>query len=144
MTLIKWTPQKSVMNFFDSVLNDTFTYDDKWAGESFSYIPFMNVDENDANYNVYLDLPGVSKKNVEVNVQDGEVTVFGKRSHSKRNENTQSILKELSYGTFKRSFCFSKEIQEDKVKACFKDGILTLTVPKAKEVRSDIKKISIS
>ena len=72
--------------------------------ESGSFSPFMNVNESDLEYTVSMDLPGVNKKDVEVNMSEGMVTVIGERKNSQHGKDDFCIWQENSHGTFKRSF----------------------------------------
>jgi len=102
------------------------------------------VNESDLEYTVSMDLPGINKKDVEVNMSEGMVTVIGERTNNKEEQGNAYILKETSHGTFRRSFELSNAVQEDKIKARFKNGVLTLTIPKAEEIKPEVKKIAIS
>ena len=147
MTLVKWTPKRNVMSLFDDVeqmISQAFNYPLQTENGSLSYSPLMNINEADGEYLVKMDLPGVDKKDVEVNLSEGMVTVIGKRSSSQQEKENSCIWQEISDGTFRRSFELSSAVQEDKIKACFKNGVLILTIPKAEEVKPAVKKIAVS
>ena len=147
MTLVKWTPKRDMFNFFDDVdqmISQAFFHPLGTEHESGSFSPFMNVNESDLEYTVSMDLPGVNKKDVEVNMSEGMVAVIGERTNNKEEQGNAYILKETSHGTFRRSFELSNAVQEDKIKARFKNGVLTLTIPKAEEIKPEVKKIAIS
>ena len=147
MTLIKWTPKREMLNFFDNVdkmVGNTFLQTLETDNQTRSYIPFMNVNETGSDYTVSLDLPGIEKKDVEVNMRDGIVTVIGERKNSYHDKNHSCIWQETENGTFHRSFELSNAVQEDKIKARFKNGVLTLTIPKAPEIKPAVKKIAVS
>ena len=147
MTLIKWTPKRDMLNFFDDVdrmLCQTFSYPLVEEYESQSCSPFMNVNESDLEYTVSMDLPGVDKKDVEVKISEGILTVIGERKNSQKEKDNSFIWKEASHGAFRRSFELSNAAQEDKIKACFKNGVLNLTIPKAEAVKPAVKKIAVS
>ena len=147
MTLIKWTPKREMLNFFDNVdrmISNTFSQTLETDNQTRSLRPFMNVDETDSDYTVSLDLPGIEKKDVEVNMRDGIVTVIGERKNSYQDKDNSCILQEAEHGTFQRSFELSNAIQEDKIKARFKNGVLTLTIPKTPEIKPAVKKIAVS
>ena len=91
-----------------------------------------------------MDLPGVEKKDLAVNTSEGMVTVIGERKSSKPGKGNPCIWQEISHGTFQRSFELSNAVQEDKIKARFKNGVLNLRIPKAEEVKPAVKKIVVS
>ena len=147
MTLVKWTPKREMMNFFDDVdqmISQAFFHPLGTEHESGSFSPFMNVNESDLEYTVSMDLPGVDKKDVEVNMSEGVVTVIGERKNSQQGKENSCIWQENSHGTFKRSFELKNSVEEDKIKARFKNGVLTLIIPKAEEIKPVVKKIAVS
>ena len=147
MTLVKWTPKNNMINIFDEVENmmhqafgRSLTNDDKVL----VYNPLMNVSENENNYHVMLDLPGVEKKDVEVNLINGVLTVSGERKTSEKGNENNHISHETTYGTFSRSFEFPSCIVEEKIKAKFNNGVLNISIPKAEEIKPAVKKIVVS
>ena len=147
MTLVKWTPKRDMLNFFDDVdqmISQAFSHPLETKNESHSFSPYMNLSESDLEYTVSMDLPGVDKKDVRVNISDGILTVIGERKNSQKEKDNSFIWKEASHGAFQRSFELSNAIQGDKIKACFKNGVLILTIPKAEEVKPAVKEIAVS
>ena len=147
MKLINWKPRREMVDLFDDIdkmLNQPFVQSDAIQNNTISYSPFMDVNESDMDFTVSMDLPGVDKKDVEVNLHDGIVTVVGEGIKSTQKKDTQSIWKEASYGAFQRSFELTTSVREDKIKARFKNGVLTLTIPKAEEVKAKVKKIDVN
>ena len=147
MTLVKWRPKRDRLNFFDDVdqmLSQAFSYSLETAHESQSFSPFINVNESDIEYTVSMDLPGVEKKDLKVNISEGMMTVIGERKSGMPAKDNLCILQEISHGTFQRSFELSNAVQEDKIKARFKNGVLNLSIPKAEEVKPAVKKIVVS
>ena len=147
MTLVKWKPKRDMLNFFDDVdrmISQVFSHPLETEYESRSFIPYMNVSESDLEYTVSMDLPGLDKKDVEVNISEGMLTVIGERKNSQQGKNNSCIWQETAHGTFRRSFELSNSVQGDKINARFKNGVLTLRIPKADEIKPEVKKISIS
>ena len=91
--------------------------------------PSVNFFEKDGKYHVTADLPGLSKEDISVNVDKGLLTITGKKEESKEEEGASYYLKESHSGSFSRSFRLPGEVQEDKVEATFKDGVLKLVMP---------------
>ena len=147
MTLVKWTPKRNVMSLFDDVeqmISQAFNYPLQTENGSLSYSPLMNINEVDVEYLVTMDLPGIEKKDVEVNVSDGILTISGERKIVNQDSENNRIRYESAHGAFSESFEFSTDIIVDKIKAKFKNGVLTITIAKAEEVKPAIKKIAIS
>ena len=147
MTLVKWTPKRDMMNIFDGVehmMHQVFSNSFDNEGSKYAYSPLMNVSEIESDYIVMMDLPGVEKKDVEVNLSDGILTVSGERKTSKKCDINNLIWHETTYGTFSRSFEFASDIAADKIKVKFKDGVLNISIPKAEKVMPAMKKIAVS
>ena len=147
MTLVKWTPKRNMFNIFDDVeqmMHQAFGHSLESGSSRLSYSPLMNVSETESDYLIMMDLPGVEKKDVEVNLIDGILTVSGERKTSERGDENNRIWYETSNGAFSRSFELTSDIVEEKVKAKFNNGVLNITIPKAKEVKSSVKKITVS
>ena len=146
MTLVKWTPKRNVMSLFDDVeqmISQAFNYPLQTEYGSFPYHPLTNINEADGEYLVTMDLPGVEKKYVEINVREGILTVSGERKIVNQDSENNRVQCESTHGAFSRSFELSNEIVADKIKAEFKDGVLSITIPKTEEVKPAVKKIAI-
>ena len=147
MTLVKWTPKRNMLNIFDDVeqmMHQAFDHSLENGSSRLSYSPLMNVSETESDYLVMMDLPGVEKKDVEVNLRNGILTVSGERKTSEKGDENNRIWHETTYGAFSCSFELTSEIVEAKIKAKFKDGVLNITIPKAEEVQPSVKKITVS
>ena len=146
MTLVKWTPRRNMLKVFDDVENMMH----QAFGNSFqnnnmlTYSPLMNVSERKSNYFVMMDLPGVLKKDVEVNISNGILTISGERKTTEEGDNNNPIWNEASYGTFSRSFELTSDISENKINAKFSNGVLNITIPKVEKVKPTVKKIAVS
>ena len=147
MTLVKWTPKRNMFNIFDDVeqmMHQAFGHSLENGSSRLSYSPLMNVSETESDYFVMMDLPGVEKKDVEVNLSDGILTVSGERKTSERCDKNNRIWPETTNGAFSRSFELTSDIVEEKINAKFKAGVLNITIPKAAEVKPSVKKITVS
>jgi len=109
------------------------------AGEEMT----LSVDftEKDGKYYLTAELPGVDKENISISIEDGYVTLSGKKEEKKEEKRSDYYLKETRYGSFKRSFRLPGKVAEDKVDATYKNGVLTVVMPHEKE--AETKKIEI-
>ena len=147
MTLVKWTPKRNMFNIFDEVEQirpQAFDHSLENGSSRPCYSPLMNVSETESDYLIMMDLPGVEKKDVDVNLSNGIVTVSGERKTSEVGNENNRIWNETTHGTFSRSFQLTSDIVEDKIKAKFKYGVLNITIPKAEEVKPEVKQITVS
>ena len=147
MTLVKWTPKRNMFNIFDDVeqmMHQAFSHSLENGSSRLSYSPLMNVSETESGYLIMMDLPGVEKKDVNVNLSNGILTVSGERKTSENGDDNNHIWHEISYGAFSRSFELTSDIVEEKIKAKFNNGVLSITIPKAEEIKPAVKKIPVS
>jgi HSP20 family protein len=104
--------------------------------------PSVEVIEEDKDIRVCAELPGLDEKDVEVLLQDDVLTIRGeKRSEI---EDKERSFSERAYGRFERRIPLGWEVDEDKVSASFKNGVLTVTMPKSAESSSHVKRIAIN
>ena len=144
MTLVKWAPQRNMFNVFDDVekmINQAFGHSILNKEITSHVQPLLDVYETDSTIVASLDLPGVEKKDVEVSVSNGFLTISGER---KNISSEGRIWQETSFGTFKRTFELTEAVVEDKIKAQFKNGVLKISLPKAEEVKPAVRNISVS
>ena len=147
MTLVKWTPKRNMFNVFDDVekmVNQAFGHSIRNTEVTSQLQPLLDVYETDSTIEVSVDLPGVEKKDVEVNVSNGLLTISGERKNTAGDCAEGRIWQETSFGTFKRSFELTDAVVEDKIKAQFKNGVLKISLPKAEEIKPTVRKIDVN
>ena len=147
MTLVKWTPKINMFNVFDDVekmINQAFGHSSLNKELTSHVQPLLDVYETDSTIVASLDLPGVAKKDVEVSVSNGFLTISGERKNISGESGEGRIWQETSFGTFKRTFELTEAVVEDKIKAQFKNGVLKISLPKAEEVKPAVRNISVS
>ena len=105
--------------------------------------PHVDVIERKKDILVKAALPGVDKKDIDISVKKDSVTIKGSTSHELKEEKEDYYHSEISRGSYCRTLVLPAEVDEDKVKAKFKDGILELTLPKAKVEKKKTRSIKI-
>ncbi len=105
-------------------------------------VPAMDVAERENDYVIRLDMPGVSRDDIDITLADGVLTVTGEIRKEEKEETDHMIREERYYGKMSRSVRLGQQIDEKKVEANYKDGVLELVLPKAEEVKP--KKIAVS
>lgn len=115
-----------------------------WRGSSAFASPSVDIAETDKSYDVTADLPGVSEKDINVELKDDVLTVSGEKKEESEKEEKDYRLSERRFGSFKRSFRLPSGVDEDKVSAKFKDGVLKVVLPKTAEAQTKSRKIDIS
>jgi len=105
--------------------------------------PKVDIFEEGDNFVVKAEIPGMKKEEIEVNLTDDMVTISGEKKKEEKVEKKDYYRFERSFGSFSRSFRLPKDVQADKAKAIFKDGVLELKVPKTEEAKKKEKKVPI-
>jgi HSP20 family protein len=114
------------------VLNgaDPFAVAERVVGSVSSYTPKFDMRENDKQYVIVADVPGVKTEDLNIDVNNDVLTVTGSRE-SKESKETETIHQtERSHGNFKRTFNLSNKVDSTKIGAALSDGVLTVTLPK--------------
>jgi HSP20 family protein len=106
-----------------------------------SWRPLANISETDTEYVVKAELPEVKKEDIDISVEDGVLTLRGERKYEKEQGEGNDLRIESFYGTFSRSFSLPENVDEGKIAAECKDGILRIRIPKT-EARKN-KPVSI-
>ncbi len=135
-------PRRNDFDLWDDFFNDPF-----FSSRKEMKLMKTDIREKDDKYLLDIDLPGYSKEDIKISVDDGYLTVSAKKEESKEeNEKGSYIKKERYSGECQRSFYIGDNIEAEDVKASFKNGILTLEVPKLslEDKKKDKKYIEIS
>ncbi len=121
--------QREVDNLFDRF----FTRTGEDHGSSAVWPPRTDLVEKDDAFHLRLDVPGMSKDDISINVQNGTLTVSGERSSERTEEGEEYVRVERAFGNFHRTFHLPDAVDEDNIEAAYEDGVLTINVPKTEE-----------
>jgi HSP20 family protein len=99
-----------------------------------SFLPTADIFEAEDALHVVLEMPGVEKDNINLNVREGILNIKGRRDFAKY-KNLQPLYTEYNVGNYSRSFRLSTSIDQNKIGAELKDGVLSLTLPKLEEAK---------
>ena len=116
-----------------------------WRGEGMfgASVPAADVAEDDKAYHITAELPGLSEKDIEVNLSGDVLTISGEKREEREQREKSYHFSERRYGSFRRSFAVPQGVDRDKVEAAFKNGVLTLTLPKTPEAAQQKQKIEV-
>lgn len=103
--------------------------------ESSSWMPTVDITETENSYEIHAELPGVLENDVNVSVTDNLLTIKGEKRQEEKSEERNIHRVERRYGNFQRSFTLPRQVNTGEIKAGFKDGILTLNIPKVEETK---------
>lgn len=113
------------------------------GGEGGALVPSIDVAETEKAFEVKAELPGVEQKDVEVTIADDVLTIKGEKKSEEKEEGKNFYRSERSYGSFARAISLPPSVNEDKISAAFKNGVLTVTLPKSAEAKKATKKVSV-
>jgi len=108
-----------------------------------AFSPHVDVSETDDEVRVRAELPGMSEQDVDVTVANGVLTIQGEKRTESTEEREGVQYSECSYGSFHRDIPLSGDLQEDKAQASFKDGVLTVTLPRSPEAKARTRRIEV-
>jgi HSP20 family protein len=106
-----------------------------WAGPGGRVLPALDIRENNQHYAVTVELPGVRKEDVQVELENGTLTIRGEKTSEREEKKEQCRYTERSYGSFSRSFSLPSDADADRLEASFKDGVLSLTIPRTEQTK---------
>lgn len=147
MAVIRWDPFKNMVTLQDRInrlFEDAFpraTADEEDIAAC-AWRPMVDIFEEDEGIVMQVDLPGVRKEDVSVEVKNNLLVIQGQRQSDSGVSDDRYFRRERSCGTFQRSFSLRTPIAPESIKAAFKNGVLTIRIPKPEEERP--KKISVS
>ena len=139
MKLITWNSTArpiSIFNDFDNFLNDFSSSLNSFS----SWEPKFEVLNTDTMYCIRAEIPGMSKKDIDIELENNTLSISGDRKWNDKDQNNYS---EFSYGKFYKSFNLPEDVKENNIKASMKDGILSVQVPRLEKVKPEVKKIAI-
>jgi HSP20 family protein len=147
MSIVRWNPvrelttfpsdilgmQREINHMFDRFFRGGVLDDAEFPATG--WVPAVDLAEKDDAYIAKVELPGVSKDDVKITLQDNIITIRGEKKDEKETKESNYHRVERSYGSFQRSFNLPTAVKGDKIEAQYKDGILTISLPKAEEAK---------
>ena len=144
--LTRYRPSRSLRSLQDEVnrvFDSLFSPPTDEDGERMPmWTPRIDLSEADDAFHLHVDLPGLDKKDVKIRMEDNRLVISGERREQKTEKGQNMVHTERSFGSFYRSLRLPKSIDESKIKATFRNGVLNVDLPKT-EV-SKPKQIEIS
>lgn len=139
MAIVRWDPLREMEDMFARYGRALGMPASGVAGQeaitSTEWVPRVDISETDDAYIIKAEIPGVNKEDVKVTAENGVLTISGERKEEQEDKNKKIHRVERLYGTFIRTFVLPDNVDESKINAEFKDGVLTLTVPKTEKAK---------
>lgn len=152
MTIVKWKKPYTngtsnnpvVFNSPFSGLFENFLGDEFLTREYASFVPAVNISEDEGKYNLELSAPGFEKEDFKIELKKGMLTISGEHKTEKETKEKNFSRKEFSYGSFQRSFSLPEGIDEEAVEAKYENGILRISLAKWEDPKKAPREIKIS
>ena len=109
-----------------------------------TWAPQISISENETTYQLVVELAGIDPDNVSLEMQEGRLEIAGEKSIPELAEGFTSLKEERTGGSFKRVFEFPQQVEPDQIKAEFKNGVLSIVLPKSEKVLPRKIKINVS
>jgi HSP20 family protein len=133
MTLIKYSqPNRDIFGKRFSDIMDEF-FNDAVATRQHSFAPSIDISETEKQYLIDVEVPGVEKKDIELNIENNTLTISGERKFEKKEDGKHYHRVESSYGSFSRSFTLPDNVKDDSIQATYNNGILNITIDKSEQ-----------
>jgi HSP20 family protein len=137
-TLLKKEMNRVFEDFSQGFPLDPFS---RKMGEGFQ--PKVNISESDKEITVSAELPGMDDKDIDVSLSKNELTIKGEKKEEKEEKKENFYHMERTYGSFQRTLPLPSEVEDNKAEANFKNGVLTIKLPKAPHAIKETKKIEV-
>jgi HSP20 family protein len=136
-----WGFDRGIHRLFEDLLD--FPKDWEFPIRMEEGFPKVDISETTQQYDVRAEIPGMKKEDIKVSVNKNVLTLSGEKKEEKKTDDKKYHRVESYYGSFQRGFVLPEGIKADKVTADFKDGVLTVTVPKSEEIREKTVEIKV-
>lgn len=123
--------QEAMNRLFDGFFRDRYT-----EREDAFWHPDVDVSETASDVVVRAELPGMTRKDIDIAIRDNILTIQGEKKRKKKTKNENFYLVERSFGQFSQSFTLPAAVEQDKVKATFAHGVLTIILPKTEGAKA--------
>ena len=140
MTLMKWTNSP----VFNEMMNHTYRRPQHNLGTCNYNRPMANIIENEKDFSIELAVPGMSKKDFNINLEDDILSISSEQKEMNEEKDRNFTRREFRYDSFSRSFSLPETVDQEKIKADYNNGVLIITLPKSEETKIKGREIKIS
>jgi HSP20 family protein len=150
MSIVRWDPFRELEDMSER-LNRVFgrsavarAADDKGTFVTFDWAPSVDIAETAEAFEIKAELPDVKKEDVKVTVEEGQLRISGERKQEKEERGKKFHRVERSYGSFMRSFSLPENVDDSKLTAEYKDGVLNVRLPKTEKAKPKAIAVKVS
>jgi len=137
MTLVKWEPFRDLITMQDRMsrlFDETLSRVWKEEAQRGAWTPLVDIVDREAEVVLKVDLPEMSQSEIDIKVEENTLTIHGERKFIKETPEDNYLQIERPYGVFHRQFTLPKRIDQERIKATYKDGVLRIVLPKKEEI----------
>lgn len=142
MMITRFNPLKEIRELENRLFNYYPISDAEESGIS-TFKPSVSTREGEFAYHIEVDLPGVKKEDIHIDVKDNQLVISGERSFKEERKEKDYYKVESSYGKFQRTFALPENVDIENIEASSNDGVLEVVLPKLKIEKAEVKKIQI-
>lgn len=138
MAVTRWSPTRDLLGITDEMnrlVNNLFGGETAETSFRGTWSPAVDVGEDQDNFYLYIELPGMTREDVKLRYEEGLLTITGEKKAVAENKDLNFHRVERTFGRFERSFRVPTRILGDKIDAHFENGVLVVTLPKAEEMK---------
>ncbi len=146
-TITRWEPFRNLTSFQDQMsrfLEDSFFRFPTDDSSITTWAPAVDIYEDGNNLVVKADLPDINEKDLDLRIENNTLTLRGERKFEKKVEEDNYLRVERRYGAFSRSFSLPNTVNTEAIKADYKNGVLTVTLPKREEAKPKQIKVAVN
>ena len=133
----------SIFDDMNKMINTVFNNNIYPPNIKENWIPAVDINEDNTSFILTADIPGLNKSDIDISVEDNTLKLSGTREHKKTNEDTEYHYQERNHGKFFRSFKLPLTVDEENISATFKNGILTIIIPKIESAQAKLRSIKV-
>ena len=137
------TLQERINRMFDDTMRALYPHEDEGL-ERGTWVPAVDIHETEDGYVVKADLPGMKREDIQIDLKDSTLHIKGEKKFEEKVSKDKYIRTERAYGTFIRSFTLPSNVDAEKIKASYKDGVLELSLPKKEEAKPKQIRVEIN
>ena len=149
MAIVRWEPFRELLTtqdrfnqLFNQTLSQAFGSEGQELG-SRTWAPAVDIYETEHSLVVKADLPDIKPEELDIRVENNILTIRGERKFEKKVDENNYLRVERSYGSFARSFSLASIVNTEAIQADYKDGVLTLSIPKREEAKPKQIKVRV-
>jgi HSP20 family protein len=142
MSLVRWNPNRNLISISDEIDRFFEDFGLNLRESDTVWRPSVDLSETENTYEVKAEMPGMKKEDIKVEVKENVLTLTGEKKHETKDDKKNFHRLERVYGKFQRSFRLPREVKSEEIKAKYRNGVLTIEIPKAEEMKP--KEVAIS